>query len=302
MGSALVTGAGGYLGRYITARLLARGGTVQSLTRHPERLAGFERPVRALPYQLSDPVALARAMTGTDVLYNTYWVRFARGSVSHETAVRASRVLFEAARMAGVQRVVHISVTSPDPASPLPYFRGKAQVEAALQESGLPHAILRPSVLFGVEDILINNIAWLLRRLPVFALPGGGDYVVQPVFVDDVAALAVEQGLSRDTVVRDAVGSERYTFAELVATIREAVGSRASLFPVPAAVARGVVRIAGWALRDVVLTGDELRGLMSNLLVSADEAACPTRFSTWVSTHGRTLGAVYQNELARHYT
>ena len=244
---------------------------------------------------------MARAMAGAEVLYNTYWVRFRYGSVSHERAVHNSRQLFEAARRSGIRRIVHVSITEPHPDSRLPYFRGKALVERALEESGLPYSIIRPTVLFGAEDILLNNIAWLLRRLPVFGVPEGGHYPLQPAFVDDVAALAVEQATGDARVTLDAVGPETLTFAELVALIRDALHARARLVPVPSRVALGAARIAGWAVRDVVLTADELRGLMDGLLTSPDAPTCATRLSTWLVENARTLGANYHSELARHY-
>jgi uncharacterized protein YbjT (DUF2867 family) len=301
MRAAVVTGAGGYLGRYIAGRLLAQGQEVRSLTGHPERLVHPPGRIRAIPYRFEDPAVMARAIEGADVLYNTYWVRFERGAVTHDRAVRQSVALFEAARLAGVGRVVHISVTNPDAASQLSYFRGKANVEHALEECGLPYAILRPALLFGGEDILINNIAWLLRHVPVFGLPDGGGYRLQPAFVDDVAALAVERGLHGGPSVSDAVGPEVFTFAELVETVRNAVGAAARVVPIPVPLALAAVAAAGLVLRDVVLTGEELRGLMSNSLVSAAEPTCPTRFSAWVLAHGLTLGATYHSELARHY-
>lgn len=301
MGTDIVTGAGGYLGRYIANRLIRRGRAVASLTGHPERLADLPAHVRTIPYTFDDPAAMARAMAGAEVLYNTYWVRFPYESVSHDRAVHNSRQLFEAARRSGIRRVVHVSITQPDPVSRLPYFRGKALVERALEETGLPHAILRPTVLFGAEDILLNNIGWLLRRLPVFGLPDGGRYRLQPAFVDDVAALAVEQATGDARVTLDAVGPETLTFAELVALIRDALHLRTRVVPVPSRAALGAVRIAGWAVRDVVLTADELRGLMDGLLTSPDAPTCPTRLSTWVVENARTLGAAYHSELARHY-
>ena len=212
-----------------------------------------------------------------------------------------SRQLFEAARRSGIRRIVHVSITQPHPDSRLPYFRGKALVERALEESGIPYAILRPTVLFGAEDILLNNIAWLLRRLPVFGLPDGGHYRLQPAFVDDVAALAVEQATGDERVTLDAVGPETLTFAELVTLIRDALHARARLIPLPSQVALGAVRIAGWAVRDVVLTADELRGLMDGLLTSPDAPTCATPLTTWLVENARTLGATYHSELARHY-
>ena len=131
-------------------------------------------------------------------LYNTYWVRFDHGQTSFANAIESSRMLFYAAKRAGVKRIVHVSITNPSIESPLPYFRGKALVEYALAQSGVPYSIVRPTWIFGGErDVLVNNIAWILRRMPVFALPGDGTYPVQPVHVDDLARICIDAAALR---------------------------------------------------------------------------------------------------------
>ncbi len=212
-----------------------------------------------------------------------------------------SRVLIGAAVEAGVRRIVHISITNPSENSPLPYFRGKALVEKAIRESGLSYAILRPTVLFSPEDVLINNIAWFLRRFPAFPIAGSGDYPIQPVFVDDLAQLAVNAGAGSEDVVLDAVGPETFTFEEMVRLIARRVGSRARLIHVRPSVALLAARMAGWLVRDVVLTRDEIDGLMAGHLVSADPPTASTRFTEWLEAEGATLGRRYASELGRHY-
>jgi len=134
-----------------------------------------------------------------------------------------------------VRRVVHVSITNPSQDCDLEYFRGKARLERELMNSGLAYSILRPTVLFGKEDILVNNIAWTLRRFPVFGVFGDGRYRLQPIYVDDLAELAVREGRSpvpmalprrglassRDNQNRiiDAIGPETFTFRGLVETI-----------------------------------------------------------------------------------
>ena len=164
------------------------------------------------------------SLSGATTLYNTYWVRFARRTVDHERAVANSRALFHAAERAGVQRIVHVSITHPSSNSPLPYFRGKALVERALAECDLSYAIVRPAILFGGDGVLLNNIAWLLRRLPVFAIGGKGDYRIRGIHVDDLAHLCLAKAAETHDSVTDAVGPERPTFTELVGAIRDAVG------------------------------------------------------------------------------
>jgi nucleoside-diphosphate-sugar epimerase len=296
----VVTGAFSYSGAAIAQELRAAGHRVRTLTAHPQRApAGTDMEVR--PLDFTDPAGLAESLRGAHTVYNTYWVRFARGRVDHDAAVANSRVLFEAAARAGVRRIVHISITNPSLSSPYPYFRGKGQVERSLADTGVPAAIARPAILFGGDGVLINNIAWLLRRVPVFAVGGRGDYRVRGIHVDDLARLCVKLGASHETVTVDAVGPQRLTFRELVGAVRAAVGSRAVVVNVPGPVVLGLSRALGAALRDTLLTRDEYQAMADGLADSTAAATGDTVFTEWVAEHGAELGRGYANELDRHF-
>jgi NADH dehydrogenase len=297
----VVTGALGYTGRQIASLLLGTGRAVKTLTGHPGRPNPFGGAVTSAPLNFERPAELTASLRGAGTLYNTYWVRFVRGASTFERAVENSRILIHAARAAGVRRVVHVSITNPRADAPWPYFRGKAQVEALLSSAGISYAILRPTVIFGSGDILFNNIAWMLRHLPVFAIPGRGDYRLQPVFVGDVARLAVRAGGQAENGVLDVAGPEQFPFAELVRLIARSVGSQARLVHVPPRLALTVARVIGWALGDVVITSDELAGLMANLLVSSHPPAGTTRLSAWLADNADTVGRRYASELQRHF-
>ena len=295
-----ITGAFGYSGQSIARRLLERGVAVRNVTAHPGRADPFDGRVESRRLDFGDPAELRRALEGTTVLYNTWWVRFAHGDRSHARAVAASAALFDAARDVGIERVVHVSITRPSPDSPLPYFSGKARVEQALVASGLSHAILRPAVFFGGRDVLLNNIAWLLRRLPVFGVVGGA-YGLRPVHVEDFAALAVERGGGEGNELVAAVGPETLGYEELVRAIAHAVGSRAAIVPMPRWTILAASRLIGRALGDVPLTADEVDGLAADLLVTRGPATGATRFSAWLKANADGLGRAWANELARHY-
>ena len=234
-------------------------------------------------------------------LYNTYWVRFAHRSLTHEQALANSRTLFSAALSAGVQRIVHLSITNPTIESPYPYFRGKALVERSLAESGLSHAVLRPAVIFGHDDVLLNNIAWLLRHLPVFAIGGRGDYRLRPVHVEDLARLCINAGTRRDNTVTDAVGPERPTYLQLVRLIRTAIKSSTRIIHVPGAVVPLLAAGLGAVLRDVLLTRDEYHALADGLADTNGTATGTTPLSTWINKHRDALGLHYANELDLHF-
>lgn len=296
-----VTGAFSYSGKYITRRLLAHGEEVITLTGHPNRPDPFEGKVKAFPLNFHDESDLASSLQGVHTFYNTYWVRFDRGENTQPHAVENTRKLVQAAVRAGVQRIVHISITNPSPDSDLPYFWGKAANERAVIESGIPYAILRPTVLFGTEDILINNIAWLLRRFPFFAIPGDGSYRLQPVFVDDLAKLAVYVGYAQDNILWDAVGPDVFTFEELVRLIGQTLGLRRGLLHVPPRLALATAQFLSTFVGDVLLTPEEVDGLMAGLLVSNEPPRCKTRLGDWLEANKDSVGVHYASELERHY-
>jgi NADH dehydrogenase len=275
---------------------------VATITGRPGRPSPFGDAVEAHPFDFDRPERLVETLRGADVLYNTYWVRFDRGEATYARAIEHTRTLLAAAREAGVGRVVHVSITNPSEDSPLPYFRGKALLERELRATGLAHAIVRPTVVFGREDILVNNIAWLVRRSPVFAVPGDGRYPVQPVYVDDLAALMVEAGRRADDETFDAVGPATFAFEDLVREIGRALGRRPRIVHASPRAVYAASRVLGTALRDVLLTREEIVGLMSGLLASAAPPTAATRFTEWLARARPELGRRYASEVARHYT
>jgi uncharacterized protein YbjT (DUF2867 family) len=296
----VVTGAFSYSGAAIAKELRASGRQVRTLTGHPGRAHG-DHDIDIRPLDFDDPLGLTESLRGATTLYNTYWVRFPHGRIDHEAAVANSRTLFYAALHAGVQRIVHISITHPSITSPYPYFRGKAEVERVLAEVGISYGVLRPAILFGGDGVLLNNIAWLLRHLPVFAVGGRGDYRIRPIHVADLARLSVEAGAERSTTVIDAVGPERPTFVELVGLIRETVGSHARMVRLPGAVMPVLSRALGLVLRDVLLSREEYQAMAAGLADTEGVATGTTALSQWLAEHAETLGRRYANEIDRHF-
>jgi uncharacterized protein YbjT (DUF2867 family) len=295
----VVTGAFGYSGSYIASRLLDSGVRVRTITNSLSRPSPLQGRIEAHPFNFDRPERLVDFLRGAAVLYNTYWVRFNATEFQHSVAVENSLTLFRAAKEAGVRRVVHVSITNPSEDSPLEYFHGKAVLERALRESGLSCAILRPTVLFGEQDILINNIAWFLRHFPVFGVFGSGQYRLQPIFVDDLASLAVAQGSSRENVVINAIGPETFTFRSLVESVGQAIGRVRPIVSIPPSVGYGVGWALGRLLGDVVITKPEIEGLMANLLFVNASPTGTTPLSTWARAHSSTLGIHYSSEMAR---
>ena len=288
----VVTGAFGFTSRRIAERLLEAGHEVRTLTGHPDPEAPFADEVEVRPYDFDEPAALVESLEGADTLYNTYWVRCPEQGVTFDEAVENSRTLVEAAEAAGVRRIVHFSVSNAR-ASDLPYFRGKARVESIVERSELSHAILRPTLVFGLGDRLVNDLAWFLRRSPVFPVFGDGSYRVRPVHVDDVAELAVDLGGGEGERTVDVAGPESFTFAAFIGHLADGVGVDRRFVNLPPRLAHLGARAAGFALRDVVLTWNEVRALVDGLLDADGPAAGEIRLVDWLEEHGHALGREY---------
>jgi uncharacterized protein YbjT (DUF2867 family) len=294
-----VTGAFGYSGRYIAKRLLEAGHQVITLTNSMHRENPFGEKVTAFSFHFEEPQKLRDSLRGVHTLVNTYWVRFDHRLFTHGQAVANTKILFCAAKEAGVRRIVHVSITNPDASSDLPYFRGKAELEASLKGLGVSYCILRPTVLFGKEDVLINNIAWSLRHLPVVGVFGSGGYKLQPIYVDDLAQAAAEKAQGGENEVIEAIGPETFTYRELVARVRSAIGVRRPIISVLPRLGYWGCRLVGLFVGDVVITREEIRGLMEGRLYVDAPPLGNTKLTDWMDRHRDTLGRHYTSEMAR---
>lgn len=297
----VITGAFSYTGKYITRKLLAMGKQVRTLTGHPENAFLSGSQVSVYPFHFEEPEKLTKSLEGATTLYNTYWIRFAHGTMTFDRAVENTLTLLRAAERAGVRRIVHVSITNPSLDSRLPYFHGKAVLEEAIQHSRLEHAIIRPTVIFGDEDILINNIAWLLRHFPVFPIFGSGEYRLQPIYVEDMVDLVVQAGQSEGNLLLDAVGPDIFSFEELVRLLASILDRRVIITHVPPRLGYTLARFIEPFVRDVLITRDEIAGLMANLLISHQAPTGSTHLADWLRTHRSSVGKVYASELQRHY-
>lgn len=295
----IVTGALGYTGRSLTEQLLDRGVRVRTLTNSPNRPNPFGDKLEILPLAFDDPDALARSLEGAEVLYNTYWVRFNHALFTFDRAVASTKTLFDAAARAGVRRIVHVSILHARSADDLGYYKGKHELEVALESSGVPHAVVRPGVLFGRGDILVNNIAWVLRHLPLFGLFGDGTYRLRPLHVDDMAALMIDHAYRAGNTRADAVGPEGFEFGGLVRTLAGILGVRRPIVRVPPALGYWVGRLVNPVVRDVVITREEIEGLMRGLLDSDAPAAGNTKLTEWAAENREQLGRKYASEVGR---
>jgi NADH dehydrogenase len=297
----IVTGSFGYIGKYITRKLISSGKQVKTITTHPDKPNPFGNDVKAYPYSFDNPELLISILKGCDTLFNTYWVRFNYGKGSFETALRNTDILFESAKKSGIRKIVHISVTNPSESDALPYYRGKALQEKMLKELGISYSIIRPTLVFGKEDILVNNIAWTIRKFPFVPIFGSGDYKVQPVFVEDLASLAVECAKKNTSETLDAIGPETFTYKEMLQVMASILNPDVKFVHVWPHVGIFLGKIIGLFLHDVILTKDELKGLMLNKLTSRQTPNGKTKFTEWIKLNKETVGDRYTSELDRHF-
>jgi uncharacterized protein YbjT (DUF2867 family) len=297
----VVTGAFGYSGAAIARKLLARGRSIRTLTNHARPGHPLSGRVEVAPLNFADEAGLRRNLEGADVLYNTYWIRFAYGGMTYERAVENSLLLIRAAKDAGVRRIVHVSIANYSEDSPLDYYSGKAQVVRAIQESGLTYGILCPTVIFGDGGILINNIAWLLRRFPFFAIPNNSDCRMQPIFVEDMAELMVRAGAQTENTIEDAVGPEIYTFADLLMVMGGILNRKVRILRVGPRLLSVMVRPLGWLTGDIVLQPWEIEGLAADVLVSKRPPLGWTKLSEWLLMNADKTGEKYISELRTHF-
>lgn len=297
----VVTGSFGYIGKYITKELLESGREVKTITTHPDKPNPFNGKVKASNYDFDNPEKLTGYLKGCETLYNTYWIRFNYRQFSFEKALENTKVLFNCAKNAGVKKIIHISVTNVSLHDTLPYYHGKALQEEALIKLGVDYTIVRPTLVFGIEDILVNNIAWTIRKFPVAPIFGSGNYKVQPLFVEDLANIAVEASKLKGSQIIDAIGPETFTYAEFLKLIGSELNRNIAYFHTPPSLGIFLGKIIGLFVRDVVLTKDELSGLMLNKLTSDQTPNGKTLFSRWLRNNKNVIGTGYTSELNRHF-
>lgn len=297
----IVTGSFGYIGKFITHELLERGVEVKTVTTHPEKPNPFGGKVKASTYNFENPDQLTAYLFGCETLFNTYWVRFNYRQWSFDEALENTKILFHCAKNAGVKKIVHIGVTNPSEQDDLPYYKGKAYQEKALRELGVEYSIVRPTLVFGKEDILVNNIAWTIKKFPVVPIFGSGKYRVQPIFVEDLAAIAVDASRSEGSRTLDAVGPETFTYEAFLRLIAKESDRNIAFVRTPPAIGILLGKLIGLFLKDVLLTKDELRGLMEEKLTSDQEPNGKTKFSEWLHDNRHLIGSRYTSELNRHF-
>jgi len=294
-----VTGALGYSGKYIAQNLLNQGYSIKTLTNSAHKPNPFGDKIEIVPLDFENKINLVKYLSDVDVLINTYWVRFNHKKFNHNQAVENTKRLFDAAKEAGIKKIVHVSITNPDKNSELEYFKGKGILEEYLISLNLNYSIVRPAVLFGDNDILINNIAWMIRHLPVMGVFGKGDYKLQPIHVLDFAEIIVKEALSDENRIINAIGPETFEYKDLVKIIMKIINIKKPVLNAPPIIGYWVGKIVSKIKKDVTITKPEIKGLMDNLLYVETEPTGKIKLTEWASENKKTLGVKYASELSR---
>jgi uncharacterized protein YbjT (DUF2867 family) len=293
----VVTGAFSNAGMAVAAELIRRGWFVRTLTNHSPPTGSS---IRATPLRF-EPDLLRAALNGADAFVNTYWIRFPYGGVTFETAVRNSRVLIEAARAAGVQRFVQVSVSNADENSALGYYKHKAVVDREVRESGLSYAIVHPTLIVGPKDVLTNNMAWFLRRVLVFAVPSGSGYRIQPILLPDVGRIIADAVEGTTSVDVEAAGREVVAFREYLRRLTRNMGLHRLFVSLPPPAIVAAMGPIGRMLGDTVLTPEEMRGLQQDRLVSRGTPLGTTSVFDWLASNASRFGHTYMNDTRRRF-
>ena len=296
----LVTGAFGFTGKYISDLLIKKGEKVRTLTSKTD-INLYNENIEVFQYNFEDKEYLIKAMSGAEKLFNTYWIRFPYKSHTFEKVVFRTKILIDCAKEADIKKIIHISVSNANSKSKLNYFKYKGIVEEMIKDSKIDYFILRPTIIFGKESILINNIAWFLRKFPIFIVFGKGKYLVQPIFIEDIAKIAVLESDNSANKIIDIVGPEVFEFKEMVNFIKTKISSKCKILYLPTFLFQIFIPILNFLTKDVVLTKEELKALKENLLYSKEEPIGQKKFTDWIEENKFDVGKEYFSELLRHY-
>jgi uncharacterized protein YbjT (DUF2867 family) len=237
----LLTGATGTVGSALLRRLTARGEPVRCLVRDPRRLGPERVRVQIALGDLADPPSFRHALRGVDtVVHLAASIRDQpRGSIEELNGVATWRMV-QAAERAGVQRFIFFSALSTSSFSPARFLRAKALAERSVTESGLPHVIFAPSLVYAPHDKWLTLLERLALLLPVMPMPGRGRALFQPIWADDVAdcVVAALDGRADDGRRYELAGPDTLSHEQIVRLALRSVGRRRAIVPVPQPVVR----------------------------------------------------------------
>lgn len=247
----VVSGGTGFIGSEVVRKLLEAGHEVVATSRDP-RKDPWRGRVRVEQAFAGDASTLGKAFTGADVVVHA--IQFpnhpvedpSRGRTYLEVDGRGTEVAVRSAKRVGVRRFVYVSGAGAGQGRPQVWFQAKDRAETAIRESGLEHAFLRPSWIYGPRDHSMNRFVAFCRYLPVVPVIGDGKTPVYPIHVEDVARCLADAAVREDaTALALELGGDRLTMDEIVRTIQKVLKKRRPLLHHPV----GLMKRLVWPMR-----------------------------------------------------
>ncbi len=273
----VVIGGSGFLGRYVVRRLAKRGAFVRIVTPHPEkaeflRTAGAVGQITLYQGDITAPLSLNTAFEGASAVVNLVGILYEKGSKTFEAIHHlGARAIAQLADEHNLQSLVHVSALGANLKSPSAYARTKAAGEKAVLSNFTHATILRPSVIFGPEDQFFNRFAQMAKFFKTLPLIGGGEKLMQPVYVDNIAE-AIEQSLLSSAFQGKKIelgGPKTYSFKKLMEVMLKCLNRECALIPLPYFLASFVGRIAS-LLPTPPLTADQVELLRQDNIVDSN--------------------------------
>src|SRR6266516_1747203 len=296
----LITGAAGYLGLHVVARLVAQGQRPRCLVRDTGRAANIlpTDKVELVQGDTTRPDSLIAAVQGVDAIVHASFItadkKESLGNHYEVTNVQGTANLIKAAKDTGVTRMIEISGLGTKPDKPGSYMQGRYMAEKMLKESGLAWTIIQPSVLFGKNAPFITGLAALIRTAPIVPLIGGGKVKFQPTYVEDVVTVIVKVLEEPERTANHTYtigGPAYYTFTQVIDELLHAMHKTRIKAPAPTPLV-GV----GAALMEAVLPKPPLTKAAMTLFsfdnitdlnsVERDFGFTPMSFSAYLQEHG----------------
>ena len=296
----LITGAAGYIGRHLVARLVEKGERPRCLVRDPGRAAGIlpADKVEFVQGDTTNPASLEAAVLGIDTVVHAAFItadhKQSSGNQYETTNVQGTANLIKAAKEAGVRRVIEIGGLGTKPDKPGSYMQGRFLAEKMLKESGLDWTIIQPSVLFGKDAPFIKGLVDLIRTSPVVPLIGGGKVMFQPIYVEDVVTVIIkvlDDPVHTNSKTYTIGGPAYYSFTQVVDVLMQAMHKTRIKAPAPTSLVG-----LGSAVMEMVLPKPPLTKAAMTLFtfdnttdlhaVERDFGFTPMSFTRYVDEHG----------------
>lgn len=270
-----ITGANGFVGTHLTHRLESEGHELILTSRHPRK-----DDDRVFANDLSDVLSLTELFSGCKAVAHCAGINREIGNQTYQRVhVEATRNVIEAAKAAGVEKIVLMSFLRARANCGSPYHESKWEAEEIVRNSGLDYTIIKAGVIYGLGDHMLDHLSHALHTFPVFGLVGLKEKSVRPLAVEDLVhvmrAAIVDQRMKRQTIAL--LGPEEIYLSEAVHRVAEVVGKRPLMFPLPVFCHQLMARVFELTMK-VPLTSLAQVRILSEGVVEAGSPVAPVPY------------------------